>query len=148
VGRTTRDFFDLLDRGAIAAAIRTAEAKGRGEIRVHLHRGKVRDARAEAEKTFARLGMAKTELRSGCLVFVAPEERAFVVLGDEGIHRRAGDGFWEAARDAAAVHFLAGRVTEGLVAAVTLIGDELAKHFPWKTGEANPNELPDDVSES
>ena len=141
-------FFEALDREAVVAAIREAEAKGQGEIRVHLHHGRVQDPRAEAERTFLRLGMDRTRLRSGCLVFVAPEERAFVVLGDAGIHEKAGDRLWESARDAAAVHFLAGRFTQGLVEAVRVVGEELARRFPRGAGEANPDELPDEVSES
>jgi uncharacterized membrane protein len=33
------------------------------------------------------------------------------------------------------------------VAAVDLIGDVLARHFPKGAGEADTNELPDEVSE-
>jgi uncharacterized membrane protein len=128
-------------------AIRKAEAKGRGEIRVHLHRGSASDPRAAAVKAFERLGMTKTELRSGCLVFIAPEERAFAVIGDTGIHERVGDDFWKAARDAAAALFAEGKFTEGIVGAVTLLGEALARHFPKADGEANPNELVDEVTE-
>lgn len=145
--RSAAEFWSSLDREAVSAAIREAEAKGHGEIRVHLHHGRVEDPRAEAERTFLRLGMQRTARRSGCLLFVAPAERAFVVLGDEGIHGRAGEAAWAAARDAAAVHFLAGRFTEGLVAAVRILGDELARHFPRGAGEPNPNEIPDELSE-
>ncbi len=144
---SAEEFWRSLDREAVAEAIREAEGKGHGEIRVHLHHGKVENPRAEAERTFLRLGMQKTARRSGCLVFVAPAERAFVVLGDEGIHGRAGEAAWAAARDAASLHFLAGRFTEGLVAAIRILGDELARHFPREAGEANPNELSDDLSE-
>ena len=141
------DFFESLERPAIVEAIRRAEAKGRGEIRVHLHRGRVSDARALAERTFTRLGMEKTELRSGCLLFIAPEERAFAVIGDVGIHRKVGPTFWLDARDAAAALFAQGKFTEGIVAAVDRLGDALSVHFPQAAGLPNPNELPDDVTE-
>lgn len=140
-----QQFFEGLDRGAIVYAIRRAESKGLGEIRVHLHRGRVADAREEAERAFTRLGMAKTRSRSGCLIFIAPEERAFAVIGDAGIHERVGDTFWLDARDAAAALFAEGRFTEGIVAAVDRLGDALAMHFPKEPGDVN--ELPDDVSE-
>jgi uncharacterized membrane protein len=140
-------FFEGLDRPAIVEAIRRAESKGRGEIRVHLHRGGVSDAQAEAVKVFEKLGMTKTEKRSGCLIFIAPEARAFAVIGDKGIHDSVGDDFWKGARDAAAARFAEGKFTEGIVAAVTTVGEALAKHFPKSEGEANPNELPDDVTE-
>jgi len=141
------EFFERLDRPAIVEAIRRAEAKGRGEIRVHLHRGRVADARAYAERTFTRLGMERTELRSGCLLFIAPEERAFAVIGDVGIHQRVGPTFWLDARDAAASLFAQGKFTEGVIAAVDRLGDALAAHFPREEGGPNPNELPDEVTE-
>jgi uncharacterized membrane protein len=147
-GPGARDFFEGLDRPAIVEAIRRAEEKGFGEIRVHLQHGRVSDARAEAEKAFVRLGMARTVNGTGCLLFIAPEERAFAVVGDRAIHERVGDGFWLEARDAAAALFAEGKFTAGIVAAVERIGSALAEHFPKSAGEADTNELPDDVSES
>ena len=142
----TEGFFEGLDRAAIVDAIRAAEAKSYGEIRVHLHHGAVRDAKAEAEKAFLKLGMDKTARGSACLIFVAPESRAFAVVGGAGIHEKVGDGFWEDARDAARARFAEGRFTEGLVAAVVKLGDALALFFP-RAGVPDRNELPDEVTE-
>ncbi len=144
---STKDFLERLDRAAIVAAIREAESKGLGEIRVHLHKGRVSDPRAEAERVFTRLGMARTAHRTGCLLFIAPEERAFAVIGDAAIHEKVGDDFWLDARDAASRPFAEGRFTEGIVAAVARLGEALARHFPREKGVANLNELPDDVTE-
>jgi len=142
-----RDFFEGLDHPAIVDAIRRAEEKGFGEIRVHLHHGRTGDARKSAEETFLRLGMDRTVHRTGCLLFIAPEERAFAVIGDAAVHEKAGDAFWASARDAAAALFAEGRFTEGIVAAVDRIGEVLSLHFPKREGEADVNELADDVSE-
>lgn len=143
---SSEDFYEALDRPAVVAAIREAEAKGHGEIRVHVHPGRVADPRREAERTFVRLGMDRTAHRSGVLLFLAPEERAFVVLGDAVLDARAGRELWLAARDAAALHFVAGRFTEGLIAAIRLLGDALARHCPRVPGAPDANELPDEVS--
>lgn len=140
-------FFEKLDRPAIVEAIRNAENRSYGEIRVHLHHGAVKDARAEAERTFVRLGMDKTVRGTGCLLFLAPASRSFAVVGGSGIHEKVGDAFWLEARDATRAHFLEGRFTEGIVAAVAKIGDALALFFP-RDGVADRNELPDDVSEN
>jgi uncharacterized membrane protein len=145
--QSTQEFLGQLDRAAIVAAIREAESKGLGEVRVHLHKGRVSDPRAEAEKVFTRLGMAATAHRTGCILFIAPEERAFAVIGDKAIHEKVGDDFWLDARDAAARHFAEGRFTEGIVAAVARLGEALARHFPREAGAADVNELPDDVTE-
>jgi len=150
IGRrgAARTFYDSLDRPAIVKAIQEAEARGHGEIRVHIHHGRTTEPRREAERVFERLGMTATARRSGCLLFLAPDEKAFAVIGDSGVHQKVGDTFWLDARDAAAAHFAAGRFTEGIVAAVRKLGDALATHFPKENGEANPNELPDDVTRS
>lgn len=145
-GKPVKEFFDGLDRPAIVEAIKRAEAKSFGEIRVHLHHGPVEDARAEAEKAFLRLGMDETARGSGCLIFIAPESRAFAVVGGQGIHEKVGDSFWLEARDAAREKFTDGKFTEGIVAAVGKLGDALALFFP-KDGTSDRNEQPDDVSE-
>jgi uncharacterized membrane protein len=139
-------FFERLDRPAIVEAIRKAEDRSYGEIRVHLHHGEVADARAEAERAFLRLRMEKTARGTGCLIFLAPASRAFAVVGGSGIHEKVGDSFWLEARDAAGEHFNAGRFTEGIVAAVEKLGEALALFFP-RDGVSDRNELPDDVSE-
>ncbi|MBK9063532.1 MAG: TPM domain-containing protein [Acidobacteria bacterium] len=143
---STKAFFENLDRPAIVEAIRRAEARSFGEIRVHLHHGTVADARLEAESTFLKLGMDKTARGSGCLIFIAPASRKFAVVGGTGIHERVGDGFWLEARDATLGPFREGRFTEGIVGAVGKLGDALALFFP-KDGVSDRNELPDDVSE-
>jgi uncharacterized membrane protein len=141
-----RTFFEGLDRAAIVEAIQQAEARSFGEIRVHLHHGRVKDARAAAEKTFLKLGMDRTVRGSGCLVFLAPDSRAFAVVGGTGIHEKVGDAFWLEARDAARERFTEGKFSEGIVAAVSKLGDALAQHFP-KDDTPDVNELPDDVTE-
>ena len=90
--------------------------------------------------------MAETVHGTGCLLFLAPESRSFAVIGGAGIHEKVGDGFWADARDAAQALFAQGKFTEGIVAAVDRLGDALALFFP-KSGPADTNELPDEVSE-
>jgi uncharacterized membrane protein len=144
--RVAAAFFDSLDRPVIVEAIKRAESKSVGEVRVHLHHGPVSDALGAAQATFKRLGMEKTVYGTGCLLFLAPESRAFAVIGGTGIHEKVGDGFWAEARDAAQALFVDGKFTEGIVAAVDKLGDALALFFP-KRGAADTNELPDEVSE-
>jgi uncharacterized membrane protein len=144
--RVAAAFFDGLDRPAIVEAIKRAESKSVGEIRVHLHHGPVSDALKAAQAAFKRLGMEKTLYGTGCLLFLAPESRAFAVIGGTGIHEKVGDGFWTEARDAAQALFADGKFTEGIVTAVDKLGDALALFFP-KRGPADTNELPDEVSE-
>jgi uncharacterized membrane protein len=140
------EFFQAIDDARIVAAIREAEARSRGEIRVHVAEGKVEDARAAAERHFEKLGMTKTAERNGVLIFVAPARQRFAVLGDRGVHERCPEGFWEEVAAAMREAFRAGDFTGGIVAAVARVGDELARHFPRRPGEKDENELPDAVS--
>lgn len=139
-------FVKALDDDRILEAIREAEGRSRGEIRVHVAEGPVDDARAAAQADFERLGMTKTQERNGVLILVAPESQAFAVVGDSGIHERSDEGFWESVADSMRTEFKAERFTEGLLVAVQRVGDELARHFPRRAGETDENELPDGIS--
>lgn len=139
-------FLGAIDDERIVAAIRAAESRSRGEIRVHVAEGRVPDARRAAEADFARLGMAGTAERNGVLILVAPESQSFAVVGDRGIDERCPPGFWAELAETMAAEFRAGRFTDGIVTAVARAGAELARHFPRRPGEADRNELPDGVS--
>jgi uncharacterized membrane protein len=141
-----RDFLDQVDEGQVVAAIRAAEAKGRGEVRVHVTQEAVGDAHSAAVEAFERFGMAATAERNGILIYVAPRERTFAVIGDRGVDLQCGEGFWREA--AAAIHadFREGRFTEGLVHGVERAGEVLARFFPREQGRTDVNELPDAIS--
>jgi len=139
-------FVAALDDARIVAAIGEAEARSRGEIRVHVAEGHVPDVRRAAEAAFVRLGMAKTAEHNGVLILVAPQSQTFSVVGDSGINEKLPPGFWDEIAAAIASEFRASRFTEGIVSAVTRVGDELARHFPRRAGQQDENELPDSVS--
>ena len=132
------------DEQRVLSAIRAAESKTSGEIRVHVERWSREPALVTAQRWFERLGMRRTHHRNGILFYVAVDERAFAVVGDEGIHRAVGPEFWEALRDAMASSFAQGDFASGLVKAIDTAGARLAEHFPRRPEDRN--ELPDDVS--
>ena len=139
-------FVKALDEERIVAAIKDAEERSRGEIRVHVTEGPVDDAQVAARADFARLGMTETAERNGVLILVAPESRCCAVVGDEGIDRHCGEAFWASVVEALREDLHAERFTDGIVAAVTMVGDALARHFPRRPGEKDRNELPDAIS--
>ena len=139
-------FLAALDEPRIVAAIQAAEARSRGEIRVHVANGPVPDARRAAEADFVRLEMAATAERNGVLIVVAPESQSVAVVGDEAIDALCPPGFWAEVADGAAAEFRAARFTEGIVSAIARVGDVLERHFPRRPGEDDRNELPDDLS--
>ena len=137
--------FPKLDHARIVAAIADAERLTSGEIRVVVVRRKVADPVAEARHQFEQLGMTRTAARNGVLLLVAPRSRALAIVGDTGIHRHCGDGFWREVGDELTEHFKRGEFTAGLEHAITRAGALLAVHFPRQPDDRN--ELPDSVVE-
>jgi uncharacterized membrane protein len=141
----TKMFLEKLDHDRIVRAIGDAEQRTSGELRVYVQRGEVEDPVAAAREQFEKLGMTATRQRNGVLVFVAPRSQKFAVIGDEGIHQRCGDGFWQHLVDAMALHFRSENFTDAVVHAIERTGALLSAHFPRMADDRN--ELPDGVEE-
>jgi uncharacterized membrane protein len=142
----TRDFLSRLEHARIVSAIREAESKTSGEIRVYIQRGKFEtDPVRLAQKKFQRLGMDKTRERNAVLIFVAPRAHKFAVVGDQAIHEKCGEQFWQHVVDGMRVHFQNEKFSHALTEAVNEVGKVLATHFPRTS--ANANELPDEIIE-
>lgn len=137
-------FIQQLRQEDIVAAIRAAEQKTSGEIRVLISRRKPKDAVEAARKAFVKLGMTRTRLRNAVLIYVAPRARQLAVVGDQGVHERCGEEFWRQMAEEMATHFKAAKFTEGVVHAVRKAGELLAAHFPLQPDDRN--ELPDQLA--
>ena len=142
-----KSFLKQVDHDRIVAAIGAAEARSRGEIRVHASSRAVTDAQKAAAQQFERLGMAGTAERNGILIYVAPLSRSFAIVGDSGIHDKCGAGFWQEVASAMEHEFRAGKYTDGIVRGVERAGEVLARNFPRVEGATDRSELPDSVSE-
>lgn len=140
------EFIQQLDHGAIEGAIAEAEALTSGEIRVVVTHDPANNPLAAAQAAFERLGMTKTKERNAVLIFVAPASQTFAVIGDEAVHQKCGDDFWQQLATAMTEHFKVGSYTSGLRQGVELAGALLAEHFP--RGPKDANELPNQVIES
>ena len=125
-----KKFINQLPQDALIAAIRDAEEKTSGQIRVLISHKSVVDPVAAAQKEFARLGMAKSPERNGVLIFVSPRSRKFAVVGDTGVHEKCGDVFWQELAQAMASYFYKSEFTEGITHGVRKAGELLAEHFP------------------
>ena len=141
---TQKEFLATLDQPRIVAAIGEAEQQTSGEIRVHVQPKAAGEIRNIAERTFERLGMTKTELRNGVLLFIASEENQFVILGDKGIDDNVPAGFWDEIAARLTIRFQAGEFTDGIVEAIRSAGEQLRAFFPRATTDIN--ELPDDIN--
>jgi uncharacterized membrane protein len=138
-----REFLDQLQHDDIVAAIRAAEKKTSGEIRVFVSRKLVEDAVTAAQAHFVQMGMEKTRDRNAVLIFVAPRARKFAVAGDTAVHARCGDGFWREMAEEMSGHFRKAEFTRGIIHGIQKAGDLLARHFPRRPDDWN--ELSDQV---
>ena len=143
----TKEFLSKLEHGRIVRAIREAESKTSGEIRVYIQRGTLNsDPLIVAQKKFQRLGMYKTRERNAVLILVAPRAHKFAVVGDKAIHEKCGEEFWCHVVSGMRTHFQSKKFSRAIVEAVEEIGKVLAAHFPGTS--APSNELPDEIVES
>jgi uncharacterized membrane protein len=143
----TRDFLSKVQHDRIVQAIREAESKTSGEIRVFIQRGKLTaDSLVAAQKKFHQLRMHTKRERNAVLIFVAPPAHKFAVVGDKAIHEKCGDEFWQRIVEGMRAHFQNEKFSHALIEAIKEIGKLLAAHFPKRP--ANTNELPDEIAES
>jgi uncharacterized membrane protein len=147
----TRTLFAEGDLDAIGSAIEAAERETSAEIRVHLERMVPRptgqegsDVLQRAREIFVRLGMHRTALRHGVLIYVALEDHRVAILGDEGIHTRVEEHYWADVRDLMVSRFREGAAATAIIEAVRDLGRSLARHFPRRPDDTN--ELSDSVS--
>lgn len=138
------DFLSAEDEQEIIQAIRIAEAKTSGEIRVHIEKTSKIDAFTRAMEVFHYLKMDNTKLQNGVLIYVAVDDRNFVIYGDKGINDVVPKNFWNSTKDLMQSHFKVGHFKQGLVEGIKKAGTELANHFPWKHNDSN--ELSNEIS--
>lgn len=139
------DYFSPAEREEICQAITEAEKKTSGEIRVfiegHCPHGNPLN---RAQEVFAQLNMEKTEARNGVLVYLAMKDHRIAVFGDEGIHSRVGQEWWQQEVNTAIARFREHQFVPGLVNMIHDIGDALRTHFPFDE-KGDRNELPNDI---
>ena len=138
-------FLSKEDEEEIVEAIRTAESRTSGEIRVHLEKTSGdKDIFDRAMEVFHLLKMDNTKEDNGVLIYVAIEDRNFVIYGDKGINDVVPEDFWESTKDAIVAKFKKEKFKEGLVDGILKAGEQLREHFPWN--DDDKNELSDQIS--
>ena len=139
------NFLSHEEEQAIIAAIRKAESKTSGEIRVHLEpSAKGMDPLEHAKEIFHWLKMDNTKEENGVLIYVAVEDHHFAICGDKGIDQVVPKDFWKTTRDHIQSEFKKGNFAQGLINGILEAGAQLQHHFPWDTNDRN--ELPDQIS--
>jgi uncharacterized membrane protein len=138
------DFLTKEEESAIVEAIRVAEKNTSGEIRVHIEATTSLDAYDRAMEVFHELNMDATELQNGVLIYLAVNDKTFVICGDKGINDVVAADFWNCTRDAMVSQFKLGNYKQGLIDGILNAGEQLKKHFPWQEGDTN--ELSNEIS--
>ncbi|MCK3654302.1 hypothetical protein A4G19_00525 [Pasteurellaceae bacterium Macca] len=129
-----------LDTQKIEQAIAHLEQHTSAELRVVVERRakKCTSAIARANQLFHELQMAETAQRNGVLIYLSFKPHYVAVVGDEGIHQKVGEAFWQNIYQAMKADCQQGNFTDGICKAIQQIEQPLAEYFPI---------LPDDKNE-
>lgn len=140
-----KQFFSEEENHLIVKAIRHAEQRTSGEVRVYVEsRCRFMNALDRAAEIFLGLKMEKTDYRNATLVYVAIKDRQVAVFGDEGIHQKVGTEYWDKVVKEMLASFNSDNYAKAIADAVIQIGEALQSHFPYDK-EADKNELPDEI---
>lgn len=140
------NFLTPQEEEEVVAAIRKAELKTSGEIRVHLERKSQGDIWKRAMQVFHLLKMDNTKQDNGVLIYVAIDDHKFIIYGDKGINAVVPEDFWETTKDAIASQFRKGDFKQGLIDGILRAGKEMQEHFPWDEGDID--ELSNEISKN
>ena len=140
-----KPFFSKEENDRIVTAIREAEKRTSGEVRVFVEsRCRFIDPLDRAVEIFDTLEMEKTHLHCAVLVYVAIKDRQLAVYGDSGINAKTGHQYWEDEVSKMVSLFNKENYVEGIINCVNDIGQALQHFFPYDKLE-DKNELPDEI---
>ncbi len=138
-----KSFLTENEKRKIVAAIRQAEEKTSGEIRLYIESKCQEEPLQRAYQVFQELEMNQTAQRNGILIYIALEDRKLAIYGDEGIHRKVGDNFWKSELHQLQQFLSKRKNCEGICRCVEDVGRQLSTFFPFLEGDRN--ELEDDI---
>ena len=144
MSKTIEDFLTPGQEQEIVKAIIKAEKQTSGEIRVHIEKTSNGDVNERAHAVFHLLKMDETELQNGVLIYVAVEDRSFVICGDKGIDKVVPENFWDKTRTAIETQFKHGDFKKGIIEGILMAGEQLKHFFPWT--DMDKNELDNEIS--
>lgn len=139
-----KTYFSVEEKHRITRAIRIAESKTSGEIRLFIEgKCKSSDPLSRAHELFGVLEIEKTTHRNGILLYVAMHDQKFAIYADQGIHGKVGEGYWRQQLSKLKTDFGAKNFTTGIIHCIFEIGTTLNEFFPDYSEDEN--ELPDDI---
>lgn len=140
-----KSLFTPEENELVTDAIRKAEQQTSGEVRVFVERRcKYVDAIDRAVEIFLGLKMTETVDRNAVLVYIAIKDRQLAIFGDEGIHKKLGDEYWNRQVLKMIKEFNRENYAEGIAKCVLEVGEALKTNFPYDK-DHDKNELPDEI---
>ncbi|MBI4833120.1 MAG: TPM domain-containing protein [Candidatus Lindowbacteria bacterium] len=139
-----KKFLSPAESQQLATAVEQAENRTSGEVKVVLVRHCWTDIRSKASRIFNKLNLDKTQQRNCVMILLVLTNREFLIYGDQGIHEKVGQDFWDDTRDRMLRKFEEDKFGEGLCEGVQRIGEKLAHFFPYQVGDKN--EISDDIA--
>jgi putative membrane protein len=106
---------------------------------------KTRRVRRRAIMLFKAGAERRTIGRTGILIYLSMAEHRAEIVGDEAITKVTTPETWGEAMSELIAEVKQGRPTDGIIAAIGIIGDVLATHFPKSSEDSN--EIPDKLIE-
>jgi uncharacterized membrane protein len=137
------EFLHESEKTQIENAVSFAESTTSAEVKVVIVRHCWSDIRKKAASIFKKHQLDRTAQRNCVLILLVTTNREFLIYGDEGIHQKVGQDFWEDVRDEMIASFKRDRFGDGLAAAVRQVGEKLGDHFPRQRDDVN--EVSDEV---
>lgn len=138
-----RNFFKNPE--GIVAAIKKAESKTSGEIKVHIEGECPKEVMEQATDIFHQLGMHLLPNKNGVLIYISVLDHKVCILGDKNIDEVVGLGFWNDTVYNLTTQFKHNHFDEGVSDAVLEIGRKLRDFFPYDA-KTDTNDLNDDIS--
>lgn len=134
-----------IDTAQIEQAIAHLEQQTSAELRVVIERKNTSklDAIKRAEQLFAELNMHQTAARNGVLIYLSFKPHHLAVIGDQAIHEKVGQEFWQTVYDAMKQFCQQGQYTDAVCAGIKQVEEQLAHHFPYQSDDVD--ELPNEV---
>lgn len=139
-----RHFLSIKQEQKIVKAIRKAELKTSGEIRVHICFEPNSNHFDQAVAVFNALKMDETAAQNAVLFHVSPPDKNLTIIGGKGINETVPKDFWDKVYKKVARKFKKRKYKKGLIKGISMCGDELKKYYPRSADDKN--ELPDEIS--
>lgn len=130
-------FFTAEEQAQIVRAIEGAERETSAELKLVVVRRCGRNIGRKAESVFRKYRLDETAEHNAVLILLAPASRQFLIYGDEGIHEKVGQSFWDDVRELMQAHFQKDAFGEGLEAGIGRIGEKLKTYFPCTKEDIN-----------